>query len=1143
MLLIHNISSPAVLYTLNPMEISYLIDIYISAECIFQESQISDPIELLKTISLSPALMNNIPSSQIVKMMYQMSKLAPTLLCVIPLNVSNTLLTSVIISIQNQSPETLVQLTLVISSSPYMLNKIRPSIISSVLTSLLPPHVLSSVPPTILLKLLTNLPLKSKTIQHIEPEAVINILHSIKSKLPNIMCDLSSSARFAYGIHLTTTEVTNMISIQTSVKLFDIISDSPCFFAKLPSSCIQKLIAHVISKKSLLNAIPQKNIFNLIGNVSLFTPSTLREIPHDYINQLIPLNSTCLLNNCLQFLSSFTYPPLLMDVILDGQVITILNTLSSSPDMFKEIPCHIYIDIFTQIFTTPKLLSKIPLNLLLNLLVKIDIQTPNVICTILPSAISTFMNFLGNNPSMLTSISPTDLTSLVYILTKFPCFLTQLSVNTLTNLLDSISIISRTSHVVPTEIIIKLIYNIYLVFPSIFCSLPPESIREIVNTFDMFGSLNSNCLIELITIISECPCILPTLEQKIVTNLIDVLSASPSILVNLKPSIVINLLTQISLTNVLSAHSFICFLQTLSTIAPFTLSSIPTSVSVTLLKPLHSLNQVNELILTDMQNLLDILIRTPDILAELPQTILINLLTAMSTTFAALPSTKIILFLTSINSVSPSLMCIIPDNVIVDLTNILDIQLELSTLPLEFVVVFTTILSSSPRLLETIPATTLNSLLSTLSSSPEVLKQIPSDMLVNFLTKLSLTPLALKRAKLPLIITLLSAIISVSGKTACSLPSMVVHSLLVSLVDLQIIYKLKPTDIASLLGIASSAPCVLNAIAGTTLNTLLIRIASSPNILTQLTDTIPKSLLSTLASSSTILKSVHPMTLVMLMTTITLTHPTVLSSLPQSVADNLLTIFNSQSVFASFSSTVLNSFISLLISFPKLLNALPLSSIDSLLCFMASNPTILSALPTCTLFKFLAVLSSLSTLKSGSSITSLFLIPFISTLSTVSPKFLCILPSPIVINLIGTLISPPALDLSTPKSVASLISILNRSRCLITILPYPSLTSFLGYLSSHSNLLSSTPDYELIGLINNIESLDSIQHIMPNYQPYTENHLLVNLSSFQVNDTMTINTNPTSFIPNMLLSNNDTVETIYTLSDNNKHTDSSGNDK
>lgn len=1144
MLLIHSVSSPEGLVTLKPIEISFLIHVFISTECVLQESQLSDLIELLKTISSSSFLMDNIPTSQVVNMLYQMSKLAPSLLCDIPINATNTLLSSIMVSIQNQSPLKLIHLTSVITSSPYMLNKIDPSILSSLLMKLSPSNIFNAIPSTeinttkiILLKLLTNLPLRSKTIRRIEPDAIISILHSIKSTFPSIICNLSSSARFAYVVHLTTTEVTNKISIQMRVNLIDILSNTQCLFTKLPSSCIKQLITLIVSNKSLLNSIPLKNILNLIYNITVLSPSTLQEIPPDHIKQLLPLTCTASLNICLQFLSSFKYSPLLMNTILDGHVITIFTALSSNPSMFKQIPSQFFSDIFTQIFMTPKLLSKTPLNLLVNVLEKMENQMPNVVCTILPSANSAFMDFLGKNPGTLTALSSSDLTSLINVLVRIPCFLTQVSANTLTNLLDSICILSKTSNNIPIESIVKLIYNIYLVSPSIFCSLPPVTIHEIANTFQSLGSLSSNSLIELTTTISECPCILPTLDYQIVTNLIEVLSASTSTLIDLQPRVLINLMTQLSFTDILSAHSIIHFLQKLFTVAPSTFSSIPTSLSTTLLKPLNSLAQVNELTSTDFENLLDILTTTPFILAELPHAILINLLTAMSTTFTTLPSTKIISFLTSIHSVSPMLMCIVPDNVLMDLTNILNTKSEFNILPSEFVVVFTTILSSSPRLMNSIPASTLNSLLSTLSFSPEVLKRIPFNVLLNFLTKLALTPLTLKRAKLSLLISLLSALVSISGQTTCTLPSMVVHGLLIHL-DIQAIYELEPMDVASLLGIAVSAPCVLNAITGPTLNTLLIRIASSTSILSHVTATLPASFLSTLASSSTALKATQPKTLVILMTTIALTHPTVLSGLSSSVAYNLMAVFKSQRVFASFPPVIINSFMSLLITFPNLLTAMPPYSLETLLCFLTSSPNILGSLPTCTLFKLLTILSSLpQSLKALSPNT---LTSFIAALSKVSTKFLCILSPSVIVTLIRTITSQPALNSSTPESIASLISTLNRSRYLFRLLPFSILVSFLSYLSSHPNLLKNTPDYELISLINSVKSPDSIPQVLSSYQSFTDNKFN-NLSICQSHDMTIINTNLTTYIPDKFLQNNVTGEIIYTFSSNNNHINLSDN--
>lgn len=1076
---VNSVSSPEVLKTLEPLEISCLINVFLSSKQVLSESRHSDQIELLKMISSSSTLIDNIPTSQLVSLLYQMSKLAPSLLCSIPPNVMNTLLAPIVV--RNQLPTTIIQSTAVISSSKYVFNTTDPSILSSLLIALSQPDILCAVSPPDLIKLLTDLSLSDRLMKTIKPEAIISLLHSIETVLPGLICIIPPSVRSTFALNLTSIEVTNQHSIPINVKLIEILSNTPCFLAELPIESIDQVINFMISYELLINAIPIKNIVNFIHNMTVSSPFLLRKVPTEKIQKLLsPLNSLSLINSLdsccyVKLMSSLACSPFLMNEISEVQIGNILTTLNSSPTILKEIPPKVYTDILTQIFMTPKLLSKIPLPLLLNWLRKIeDIIVVDGVCSIPPSAISMFMDFLGDEPTKLTSLPPPDITNLVYILAKIPYFLAQISMETLGTLLDLLSNTPTVLNGIPREIRVKLVYSMYSLAPSLFCSLKSISICDIVNSissFDTLSSLSSESLIELTTAISECPCFLSVLDDKMVTKLLDALSACPSTLSILKPCIVVDLITSISASELLSTsistYSYIRFLQAFSTIAPSTLCFIPTSVYVDLLNPLKSLNEVNKLTSTDIETIMDILIRTPCILGELPRDVLVNLMMAISKTFTIIPNKKIITLLNSIHSVSPSLMCTISEDVLTNVLERLGSHLELSTLPPECIVSLTCILSSSPCLLNIMPASTLSSFLGLLSSSPKIFGEIPSNIIVDFFTKLSLTPSKLKDVKLSLLISSLSTIASVWGPSVCGLPPTVMHALLISLSDAKKIYQLHPSDIVTMLDITSRVPCILNAIAGDTLNTLLTKVASSPDLLSSISPDLVVSFLTSLTSSPSALNTIKPITIVNLLITIAHQQPSILFTIPETVASILLDLFNSQQVFASLPPPVVNNFINLLMIFPKLFTALPLSSLNALISFLSSFPIVLSSLPTSTLVNFLTLLSSLPPLLDVLSPCSL--IAFISVLSTISPQFLCSLQPSVVPNILRTVFSEPALASMTPTSIVSLISDLNRSSCLIPILPLPMFIGFFTYLSHHPNLLSSTPKNEFVNLLNKVK--------------------------------------------------------------------------
>ncbi|VVC25419.1 Hypothetical protein CINCED_3A017725 [Cinara cedri] len=1088
--LISCLLSPGVLGSLKPTDVLFLVRMFLDTGRVLAELPFSGVVELLKTISSSPVLLGNIPTCLIVDLLHRISELASSLFCAIPLDVTNALLGPIITAVPGQSPTTLLRLTAVVTSSPYIFNILDPSILSSLLIALSQPETLSAVPPAVLVKLLTDL--SNRLSKNIKAEAIVGILHGIASASPDLLCDLPCSARSVYVTSLTSREVTDTLSHQTSVKLIDILCNTPCFLAELPPSSVNRIIAFVVSDEELLRAVPPENIVGLIFNITVLSPSMLRETrPGDIGKLLSPLYTTSALSalrpSCFEkLLSSIACSPFLTRAIPAAQIVNILTMLNSSRDTIKEIPYSVYVNMLTHIFTTAELLSEIPFVLLLNLLVKIESDcAPGVVCAIPPAAISAFFDYLTEKPAALRSCAPTDMRNIVYLLAKCPYFLTQTSTATLNVLLESIAALSAVANAVPTEIFVELVDSVCSLSPSIFCSLSPRAIRAITNSFDSLDTLSglsSKTIVELTTAVSGCPCLLSALDRRTVANLLDALSASPGALRLLRPDVVVNLIALISSgdgpTTTVPAYPLIRFLRALSLVSPSALCAIPTSVYTVLLNPLKSLNAVNDLTYTGVENLIDVLIATPCLLGALPRPILANTIVAITHTFTALPYAKIIALLTAVHSVSPSLMCIVPDDVLTELLAIFAVQSELSALPSEFLTAFVGLASSSPCLLDLMPAPALESLLKHLSSSPRLLKDVlPSDVLENFLIKLSLTRSRLRDVRLSLIVQLLSALFPAPGRSTCALQPMVVHALLAPLCDDQTVFELGPADVATLLDVASSVPCVLNAIAGTTLDTLISKVASSSHLVTNISPSLLTSFIGAVTSSQTALNAVRPLTIVHLLTTVAMRQPSVLSSLPPRVATALLDAFRSPETFAALPPPVVNNFINLLMTFPNILVALPLSTLNALLGFLSSSPTAIGLLPSCTLVRFLTVLSSLPPLLDA--LPPGLLVSFVSAVSAASPKFLCVLPPAVPIALLKSVTSDAALASSTPATIASLISTLNRSSCLIHVVPTPVLVSLLAFLAGHQHLLRETSRCDLVAFVNNVQSPGTVPRVCP----------------------------------------------------------------
>lgn len=1140
--LIHSVSSPKALNSLKPTEISLLIDIYLSAECVLAESLPVDLFELLRTITSSPVQMHNIPAAQIFALLLKMSKTAPSLLYGTASNVTNALIYPIAVSIHSQSTATIVDLTTVMTSSPRLLNAIDPSILSSLLTSMSPPSTLAAIPSRTIVELLTDIALSDKALNSISPESVINLFHSINSVSPSLMCDIPPSVRSAYVLILTSVEETNALSDQMIVKLIGTLSNSPCLLADLPSQSVVRILTLMTSNCTLLNFVPPNIIVNLIFDITVLSPFTLREIPPDSIGRLFaPLNSTSALSalrpcSYTRLLSSFAFSPILMNAIPNVQIVNILTALYTSPDLLREIPRRVYVNILAQIFTTRELLSNIPLGLIIKLLrVTIDDLPPDTTCAVPPSAIFAFMDYLANEPSALVSLPSVEIVNFTYVLANFSCFFNQMPVKTLICLLNLITTSPTVSNTMPAEIQIKLIHSLYSLSPSIFCSLPPESVRVMANSLNSFGvlrNLNPNNLIELTTVVSTCPCMLSALNNEKIANLLEVLSASPVTLIALEPSAVISLLTSMlssaALTPSVPIDTSIRFLHALSGAAPGTFRVLPSSVIAILLEPLKSSKIVNNLTSTDVENLIDVLIVAPSLLGELPRAVLINLMTAIPKDFTNLPHTKIITLLNSTHSIAPSLLCTIPDDVLANLLNMFGSRLDLTDLPPKYVITYTTVLSLSPCLLNVMADATLNSFLSFLSSSPRILKTVPTKVLVNFFIKLSLTPS--KNIQLPLLISLLRTVMS---NSAVCLPPMVVHKLMIPLSDVKNIHELNPVDVASLISVASSTSCVFDAISGTTLDTFLSKMASSPDSLFHTTTDELVSFFELMTSCQLATSSVRPLTLVNLFTTIALTRPSMISSLPPTATTVILNKFSSQPVFASLPSPVINNFISLLLRFPNLFATLPLATLKSLFNFLSSSPVVLGTLSSRTLLKFLAKLSSTpSLLKSLSSDT---LTSFYATLSTVSPKFLCTLPHPAIVALIEAVTSDFALLSLTSTSTNSLITTFNKSPYLIAVLPMSIMVTLLTHLSTHPHLIENTPQNELRNLIDNVQSPKSIPRVAP-LDPLSETNNYYDFLSPQSPEISTANSNTLGLIKKLIPLVDDKESTISYVFKNDEYT-------
>jgi hypothetical protein len=131
----------------------------------------------------------------------------------------------------------------------------------------------------------------------------------------------------------------------------------------------------------------------------------------------------------------------------------------------------------------------------------------------------------------------------------------------------------------------------------------------------------------------------------------------------------------------------------------------------------------------------------------------------------------------------------------------------------------------------------------------------------------------------------------------------------------------------------------------------------------------------------------------------------------------------------------------------------------------------------------------------------------------------------------GSITSSTVLTVASPTSISALISIFNRLPCLTTTLQTPFFISLLSYLSAHPNLLSTTPNYELVKLINRIQSPDSFSQIKPSVPPLIINRFdkhsqpqlpptVNNLNSFS-------KTNPVIELCPPINVNDTTIFTIY----------------
>ncbi|XP_026811087.1 uncharacterized protein LOC113552400 [Rhopalosiphum maidis] len=1082
--LIRCVLSPKAFGALKPAEISAVADSFASAECSLTGlANPADLVELLKTIALSSALGNRtISVSQTAALLCRLSKTVPALLGCVPPNVVDALLGPFTTPGHRIPAAVLADLVSVLTCPPFSLSSLNPATVTTLLTALSQADVLCTVPSAVLVQLLTDLS-SAVLMDAVTAEAIIGLLYGVTCASPHLISDIPTCVRSAYVTRLTSPEVTGTLSMENSVKLIGVLCKTKLFLAELPASSVDVTVTFMISNETLLCATSPTDIVDFIHSVA--TSSVLLEIPPDNIRKLLSLlNSTSSLKaldsiHFSKLLSSIACCPQLASALPGTQIVNILTTLISVPGALQATSNSVYVNILTQIFTTPDCLSGIPLALFLDLLNQIENQTSDVFCAIPPCAIAAFADFLGTDAAALASLPPVELTALVSLLSKVRCLLAQLSVKTLSALFEAIA---ESSFAIPLEEKIKLIIAIQSLSPSVFCSLPPKSIGEIaklLGSFDALGSLSTECLAKLLIVISTCPRLLCVLDHATIRVLLEFLSTSKGTLSALEPKIIddltISLLANEQLLTSVPVGCFVQFLLALRTVVPAASYSIPTTTAVALLTSLTSPDIVMDgLTSTDAEDLVDLLNAYHELLAGLPPVVFVNLLTAITNRFAAMPCEKIVYLLASANSASPCLLCAVPEAILTDLLDTIGVQSVLCCLPPECLAAFIATLSSSQCLLDAAPAATLDSLLGLLSSVPALIATaVPPDTLADLCTNLALTPSALKRIDVSIIISLLSA---AEPESVRNIPAMVLYTLLAALSNAKTVYELRPTVVASLLRIAAIAPRVLDALAGDILNTIVIKASSSLHLLHNLPPGLLLSFLEAITSSRFAIETLQPINVAHLLISIAEAQPRVLLDLPSAtVSALLLGVFGSQQAFASLPPPTLNSLLDVLIAFPNLFANLPLSVLEDLLQFFASSPAILGSIISCTLLKFLAVLSSMPTLLQA--LLPGTLIAFIEALCTVSPKFLCAIPASIVTALFGAITTEPALATLTPSTVALLISVFDKTPCLILTLPATLLTAFIAFLTANQRLLSDTPKTTLLTFIQNVQSPESIPRV------------------------------------------------------------------
>ncbi|KAF0757731.1 Uncharacterized protein FWK35_00031217 [Aphis craccivora] len=1079
--LIGRVLSPKAFGSLTPAEISTVIDAFVSTKCpLAFSTNPADLVELIRTIALSPTVGNHtVSASQTIAFLCRLSETVPALLGCVPPDAVDALLGPFAV-VGHQIPATaLADLVVVLTRPPFSLSSLNPAKITPLLTALSPAGVLSAIPPAALVQLLTDLSSAALT-DVVTAEAIVGLLYGVTCASPSLIGDIPACVRSAYATRLTSPEVTDALSVENGVKLIGILCKTRSFLAELPASCVNHAVAFAVSNETLLNAMPLSDIVDFVHSVT--ASCVMTEIPADNIRKLLsPLISTSSLrtldsSHFSKLLSSIACCPYLTSALSGAQIVNVLATLVSVPGALQATSNSVYVDILTQLFSTPDRLSEIPLALLLDLLTQIENQTSDAFCAIPPCAIAAFTEFLGTDAAALVSLPPTELTTLVSFLSKVRCFLAQLSVKTLTVLFETII---KSPFAVPLEEQIKLIVATQSLSPSALYSLPPESIGEIAKSFgssDALSSLSPECLAELIIAISTCPRLLSVMDHATIRDLLEFLSMSKTALGALEPKVVIDLVVSLSavkelLTSV-PVDCLLRFLVALHGAVPTTSRSIPTTAMLALLTSLTSPDVVtNGLTSTDAENLVDLLNAYRGLLIGMPPMVFVNLLTAITNRFVAMPYEKIVYLLASANSASPCLLRAVPEAILTGLLDTIGARAVVSGLPSECLAALIATLSSSSCLMEAAPAAALDSLLGLLSSTPELMAtSVPPDTLADLCTNLALTPSALKRIDVSLIVSLLSA---AEPESVRGIPAMALCALLATLSDPKTVHELRPTVIASLLRVAATAPHVLDALVGDTLNTIVIKAASSRLLLQNLPPGLLLSFLKAVASSRLALELLRPTAVAHLLISLADAQPSVLLSLPpDTVSALLLGVFGSQQAFASLPPPTLNGLINVLVAFPNIFTNLPLSVLVDLLRFFASSPAILGSILSCTLLKFLTVLSSMPTLLQ--TLPPGTLVGFVEALCTVSPKFLCAIPAPIVTALFSALVSGPALPALTPSTVSLLISALNKSSCLILTLPGTLLSAFITFLTANPRLLSETPRTALLTFVENVQSPQSI---------------------------------------------------------------------